>query len=82
MSKRHDMKKAKHRKVKTLKRHNGTMPHHDNIMTPRHHDIAMSGHQSAAILRSQNGELGNGRDESRADGVRSTFMSEVVTRPR
>lgn len=61
MSKSHTMKKAKHRKVKTLKRHNGTRPHHDNIMTPRHHDIAMSGHQSAATLRSQNGEIGKYR---------------------
>ena len=72
MSKNHTMKKAKHRKVKTLKSHNGEKPHHDNIMTPRHHDIAMSGHQSAAILRSQNGELGNGRDESRVDVIKST----------
>jgi hypothetical protein len=76
------MKKAKHRKVKTLKSHNGEKPHHDNIMTPQHHDIAMSGHQSAAILRSQNGELGKGRTEDRVCNAMSTFMREVVTRPR
>jgi hypothetical protein len=62
MSKRHNMKKAKHRKVKTLKSHNGERPHHDNIMTPRHHDIAMSGHHDTATSRRQKAGI-------RIDGV-------------
>lgn len=55
------------------------MPHHDNIMTPRHHDIAMSSHQSAATLRSQNGEIGNGRAESRDRNTRSEANSVIRT---